>query len=128
MVCPQNGTAVLIRLRLLTGCRKLKGANPAGVITVQQRWTHSKRPSGFEAIRGRDNTRQNRIATKKKILGEGISVGHFFQYVTVLIVKDRDSSRPCHPFRTAVPFWRQPTQIPSNLSSKRDCGSKRVKR
>ena len=32
-----------------------------------------------------------------------------------------------NPFRTAVPFWGQPSQILSTLSPKRDCGSKRVK-
>ena len=31
-----------------------------------------------------------------------------------------------NPFRTAVPFWGQTTQIPSKLSPKRDCGPKRV--
>ena len=31
------------------------------------------------------------------------------------------------PFRTAVPFWGQPSQILSNFSPKRDCGSKGVK-
>ena len=30
-------------------------------------------------------------------------------------------------FRTAVPLWGHTTQISSSLSSKRDCGSKRVK-
>ena len=32
-----------------------------------------------------------------------------------------------HPFRTAAPLWGQTTQILSNMSPKRDCGSKRVK-
>ena len=32
-----------------------------------------------------------------------------------------------NPFRTAVPFWGQTTQLLSNLSPKRDCGSKGVK-
>ena len=32
------------------------------------------------------------------------------------------------PFRTAVSFWRQSTQILSSFSSKRDCGTKRVNR
>ena len=32
-----------------------------------------------------------------------------------------------NPFRTAVPFWGQTSQIPSSLSPKRDWGSKRVK-
>ena len=31
-----------------------------------------------------------------------------------------------YPFRTAVPFWGQTTQILSNLSPKRDCGTKRI--
>ena len=31
-----------------------------------------------------------------------------------------------NPFRTAVPFWEQSTQISSSLSPKRDCGPKRV--
>ena len=31
------------------------------------------------------------------------------------------------PFRTAVPFWGQTSQISSSLSPKRDCGSKAVK-
>ena len=31
-----------------------------------------------------------------------------------------------NPFRTAVPFWGQTTQILSSLPPKRDCGSKRV--
>ena len=31
------------------------------------------------------------------------------------------------PFRTAVRFWVQTTQISSRLSPKRDCGSKGVK-
>ena len=31
-----------------------------------------------------------------------------------------------NPFRTAVPFWGQTTQILSNLSPKWDCGPKRV--
>ena len=35
--------------------------------------------------------------------------------------------RGLSPFRTAVPFWGQTTQIPSSISSKRDCGPKRVK-
>ena len=30
-----------------------------------------------------------------------------------------------NPFRTAVPFWGQTSQISSSLSPKRDCGSKR---
>ena len=30
-----------------------------------------------------------------------------------------------HPFRTAVPFWGQTTQIPSFLSPTRDCSPKR---
>lgn len=29
------------------------------------------------------------------------------------------------PFRTAVSFWRQSTQILSSFSSKRDCGAER---
>ena len=33
---------------------------------------------------------------------------------------------PCPPFRTAVPFWGQTTQIPGQLSLNRDCGPKRV--
>ena len=33
-----------------------------------------------------------------------------------------------NPFRTAVPFWVQTTQIRSSLSPKRDCGSERVNR
>ena len=32
-----------------------------------------------------------------------------------------------NPFRTAVPFWGQTSQISSSLSPKRDCGPKRVK-
>ena len=32
------------------------------------------------------------------------------------------------PFRTAVPFWGQNSQIPSSLSPERDCTPKRVKR
>ena len=32
-----------------------------------------------------------------------------------------------NPFRIAVPFWGQTTQISSSLSPKRDCGSKGVK-
>ena len=32
-----------------------------------------------------------------------------------------------NPFRTAVPFWGQTTQILSSLSPKRGCGSKGVK-
>ena len=32
-----------------------------------------------------------------------------------------------NPFRTAVSFWGQSTQISSRLSPNRDCGSKRVK-
>ena len=32
-----------------------------------------------------------------------------------------------NPFRTAVPFWGQTSQIPSSLSPKRDCGPRRVK-
>ena len=32
-----------------------------------------------------------------------------------------------NPFRTAVPFWGQTTQISSSVSPKRDSGSKRVK-
>ena len=31
-----------------------------------------------------------------------------------------------NPFRTAVPFWGQTSQISSSLSLKRDCGSKGV--
>ena len=30
------------------------------------------------------------------------------------------------PFRISVPFWEQITQIPSNMSPKRDCGPKRA--
>ena len=33
-----------------------------------------------------------------------------------------------NPFRTAVPFWGQTSQISSKLSPKRDCSAKRVKR
>ena len=32
-----------------------------------------------------------------------------------------------NPFRTAVPFWGQTTQISSSFDPKQDCGSKRVK-
>ena len=32
-----------------------------------------------------------------------------------------------NPFSTGVPFWGQTSQIPSGLSPKRACGSKRVK-
>ena len=32
-----------------------------------------------------------------------------------------------NPFRTAVPFWGQSSQIPSSWSPKRDCGTERVK-
>ena len=32
-----------------------------------------------------------------------------------------------NPFRTAVPFWGQTTQISSSFSPKRDCGSTGVK-
>ena len=32
-----------------------------------------------------------------------------------------------NPFSTGVPFWGQASQIPSSLSPKRDCGSKRFK-
>ena len=32
-----------------------------------------------------------------------------------------------NPFRTAVPFWGQTTQISSSLSPKRDCGFEGVK-
>ena len=32
-----------------------------------------------------------------------------------------------NPFRTAVPFWGQTSQIISNLSPKRDCSPRRVK-
>ena len=39
------------------------------------------------------------------------------------------NTRSCNvnPFRTAVPFGGQTTQIPSSLSPKRDCSSKRDK-
>ena len=45
---------------------------------------------------------------------------------------DNRTARGCaininRAFRTAVPFWGQVTQIPSNLSPKRDCGPKRVR-
>ena len=33
-----------------------------------------------------------------------------------------------NPFRTAVPFWGQSSQISSSFVPKRDCGSKGVKR
>ena len=33
---------------------------------------------------------------------------------------------PVNPFRTAVPFWGQSTQIPSRLPPKRNCSPKRV--
>ena len=35
--------------------------------------------------------------------------------------------RGTNPFRTAVPFWGQTTQISTSLPPKRDCGPKRVK-
>ena len=38
----------------------------------------------------------------------------------------RDASPGLNPFRTAVSFWGQSTQIWSSLSPNRDCGSKRV--
>ena len=37
------------------------------------------------------------------------------------------ASPAVNPFRTAVPFWGQSTQISSRLPQKRDCGSERVK-
>ena len=36
------------------------------------------------------------------------------------------TKRTINPFRTAVPFWGQTSQISSSLSPKRDCGSKGV--
>ena len=44
-------------------------------------------------------------------------------YMSVLLVLLRGT---IVNFRTAVPFWGQPSQILSTLSPKRDCGSKRV--
>ena len=35
--------------------------------------------------------------------------------------------RVINPFRTAVPFWGQSSQISSSFVPKRDCGSKGVK-
>ena len=42
------------------------------------------------------------------------------EVVVVIVV------RSIYPFRTAVSFWGQTSQVPSTLSPKRDCGSKRV--
>ena len=39
---------------------------------------------------------------------------------------ERSTMRWLNPFRTAVPFWGQTSQIPCSLSPKRDCGSKGV--
>ena len=36
------------------------------------------------------------------------------------------SPKPLNPFSTAAPIWGQTSQIPSDLSPKRDWGSKRV--
>ena len=44
-----------------------------------------------------------------------------------LVPPRRDVSTAFNPFRTAVPFWGQITQISSGLSPKRDSGPKRVK-
>ena len=39
---------------------------------------------------------------------------------------ERSTMRWLNPFRTAVPFWGQTSQIPCSSSPKRDCGSKGV--
>ena len=44
-----------------------------------------------------------------------------------IIEKRRRGACSLHPLRTVVPFWGQTTQIPSVLSPKRDCGTKRLK-
>ena len=43
-------------------------------------------------------------------------------YLTILLA----IFGPINPFRTAVPFWRQTSQILSDLSPKRNCSPKRV--
>ena len=45
-----------------------------------------------------------------------------YEYLLVVFVYINTIS----PFRTAVPFWGQTTQILINLSPNRDCGPKRV--
>ena len=44
--------------------------------------------------------------------------------IIIVIIIIVSSSLFLTPFRTAVPFWGQTTQILSSLSPKRDCGSK----
>ena len=48
-------------------------------------------------------------------------------YVTPLTFRATLQLVPFNPFSTGVPFWGKNTLIPSSLSPKRDCGSKRVK-
>ena len=51
-----------------------------------------------------------------------------FQYAMPLYLRtERYLIMELNPFRTAVSFWGQSTQISSTLSPHRDCGSKRVK-
>ena len=42
-------------------------------------------------------------------------------------IATEQSPHRMNPFRTAVPFWGQTTQISSSLSPKQDCGSEGVK-
>ena len=48
----------------------------------------------------------------------------FLLFVLLFIIIEKNY---VNPFRTAVPICGQTSQIPSILSPKRDCGSKRVK-
>ena len=50
---------------------------------------------------------------------------HIFAYDHLV---PRTAASNINPFRTAVPFWGQTSQIPSSLSPKRDCGAIRVNR
>ena len=72
------------------------------------------------------------------IAGSGIEVVSIVRpltrYVRRVTARDQHASAKhtsktrsrLDPFRTAVPFWGQTTQISSSLSPKRGCGSKEV--
>ena len=52
--------------------------------------------------------------------------GYSGERCTTCSINSGLGSRLLNPFSTAVPFWGQTSQIRSNLSPKRDCGTKRV--
>ena len=62
----------------------------------------------------------------RRVLRSRIVIRFFFRVLSYGALKEPRFLLALNPFRTAVPFWGQNSQILSNLSLKRDCSPKRV--